>query len=146
MIACGRRQGGAGQSLLRRFIRLAIIEGFSIAAEKFYPSTENVPSANVKPGKGVIASTDRKAVELTEERFLLDKSHACILDFARGRRLTESGRHRCRRFRSLVGHPDPQGVHLRNEWVHTCLHPAGIACAEHVVDARQDRVYSVRAK
>jgi hypothetical protein len=44
------------------------------------------------------------------------------------------------------GHPDPQGVPLRNEWVHTRLHPASLACAEHVVDARQDRVYIVRAK
>jgi hypothetical protein len=74
-----------------------------MTAEKFYPSTENVPGANVKQGKGVVASTGRKAVGLTEERFLLDKSHACILDLARGRRLTESGHHRCRRFKSLVG-------------------------------------------
>jgi hypothetical protein len=96
----------------------------------------------------VVASTGRKAVGLTEERFLLDRSHALILDFSWNRRLTESDHNRCRRFRSLVGgsHPDPQGVPLRNEWVHTRLHPAGIACAEHVVDARQDRVYIVRAK
>jgi hypothetical protein len=60
---------------------LAIIEVFSIAAEKFYPSTENVPGANVKPGKGVVASTGREAIGLTEERFLLDRSHALIPDF-----------------------------------------------------------------
>jgi hypothetical protein len=120
-----------------------------MTADKFYPSTENVPGANVKQGKGVVASTGRKAVGLTEERFLLDKSHACILDFAWKRRLTESGHNRCRRFRSLACggcHPDPQDVPLRNEWVHTRLHPAGLACAEHVVDARQDRVYIVRPK
>jgi len=44
------------------------------------------------------------------------------------------------------GHPDPQGVPLRNEWVHPRLTPAGLACAEHVVDARQDGVYIVRPK
>jgi hypothetical protein len=125
-----------------------INEVSSMTVEKFYPSTENVPSANLKQGKGVVASTGRKAAGLTEERFLLDKSHACIPDFARERRLTESGHNRCRRFKILVGecHPDPQGVPLRNEWVHTRLHPAGLACAEHVVDARQDRVYIVRPK
>jgi hypothetical protein len=32
-------------------------------------------------GKGVVASTGREAIGLTEERFLLDRSHALIPDF-----------------------------------------------------------------
>jgi hypothetical protein len=40
-----------------------------MTSEKFYPSTENVPGANVKQGKGVVASTVEKQLDSQKNGF-----------------------------------------------------------------------------